>query len=282
MATIRGGRFADEIHGTEFADWIRGFGGSDTLFGHQSDDLIDGGRDGDLLFGNLGNDTIYGRAGGDEIYGGVGNDTIWAGDDDDYADGGAGDDFIAGGKGNDFLSGGDGWNDVRGGVGDDLVTGSGQVAGGPGNDTIGMSGGIYYGDDVLGHSRGDDTFNFGARGVAEFQPINSIAIGGKGADFFNIQFCNDGIENRVDVLDFREDEGDRFSLMALAPIGETGGEFDARVFDTNGDRLIDGRDPWSEYGITWADPNANAVCLRTADGDLLALWGTQSVHLDFF
>ena len=280
MARIRGTKGPDTLNGTEFADAIRGLGYYDTLHGWGGDDLIDGGRDGDLLFGDLGNDTIYGRAGGDEIYGGDGNDVIWAGDADDYADGGAGDDFIAGGKGNDFIGDGEGWNDIRGGVGDDIVGGSGQVFGGPGNDIVGMGGGIFYGDDILGQSRGDDTFLQDAR----HQKGSSIAIGGQGADAYRIEFCNDGIATRIDVLDFRQIEGDRFDA-AVENLPGLPGAWTGNLgesLDTNGDHVIDGRDPAGAHGVTWADPYANAVCLLTADGDLLALWGTQSVTLDYF
>lgn len=283
MAVIRGTAGDDILDGTELGDWIRGFAGDDELYGHQGDDTLDGGQGHDDLFGNLGNDTLYGRAGDDEIYGGAGNDAAWGGDGIDTILSSDGDDFAAGGAGDDAISDTVGWNDLRGGTGDDLMGGTGLVAGGPGNDNLEIYGGIYYGDDVLGLSRGDDTFHLDAPRHALYYQLNSLAFGGQGADTYNVEFSNDGIATRLDVLDFRQGEGDSFDVMVRPPVGQPGDTLFGLqwALDTNGDHILDGQDAPNEFGETWADPIANAVCLRTTDGDTLALWGTQAVQLDF-
>lgn len=284
MPKLIGTRHHDELFARDARDWIiRGRGGDDELDGRQGDDRLDGGQGHDDIFGNLGNDTLYGRAGDDEIYGGDGDDTAWGGDGQDFIDGGEGNDFMAGGAGNDVLGDSHGYNEVRGGPGDDLVGGTGLICGGPGNDSLGIVGGIYYGDDQAGLSRGDDTFHFDAPSLAAYFSLNSVAIGGQGADTYNVEFCNDGITNRLDVLDFRQGEGDRFDVIVRPPYGQPGETYFGLqdVLDTNGDHVLDGTDAPNQYGMTWADPIANAVVLLTTDGDLLALWGTQAVQLDF-
>ncbi|MEM8504508.1 MAG: esterase-like activity of phytase family protein [Cyanobacteria bacterium P01_D01_bin.1] len=167
--TLAGKRLGDKITGGLGADSITGGVGDDLLIGDlsESDMSADGGDDtifagggGDRVVGNSGDDMLYGNAGMDQVAGGNGDDLLYGGLGDDLLEGGIGNDELYGEAGRDTLIGGDGddtlvggksRDTLFGGVGSDvfiLQTGSAKdlvmdfVAG---EDTIGLSGGITFG-----------------------------------------------------------------------------------------------------------------------------------------
>ncbi|HUR89188.1 MAG TPA: DUF4214 domain-containing protein [Ramlibacter sp.] len=110
-----------EFYGTPGGDGFTGTEGDDSLFGWEGADTLSGAG---------GNDFIFGGAQNDVIDGGEGNDSVDASDGDDNVQGGAGDDTINGGQGTDTVDGGEG-NDL-------LLATHGFVAGGAGNDRLGI------------------------------------------------------------------------------------------------------------------------------------------------
>ena len=132
---------SDTIHGLDGNDGISGHDGSDSLFGGNGTDVLSGGDDGDFLDGGDNDDSLHGDDGNDVLFGGLGADTL---------NGNANDDFLSGDDGNDYLDGGTGHDSFGGNGGDDTViidasdvSGSGNVQGGSGNDTVVLSGTGY-------------------------------------------------------------------------------------------------------------------------------------------
>ncbi|MEG4528397.1 cadherin-like domain-containing protein, partial [Microcoleus sp. C2D2] len=136
---------------------INGGSGADNLLGTIGNDIINGGNGNDTIYGGAGNDSLSGENGNDILYGdglmdgGAGNDTLT---------GGNGDDTLKGGGGTDYLSGGNGQDLLYGGLGSDILTGNNNndifafAAGegtdtitdfSDGNDLIGLSGGLTFG-----------------------------------------------------------------------------------------------------------------------------------------
>lgn len=237
------------------------------------------------FYWNLEPVLVHGRGGADRLWGTAYDDTLFGDAGDDTLDGFAGNDRLAGGKGADTLGDYQGWNDLRGGAGDDVVGGTGLLVGGLGNDWIGLLGGIAYGDvspEFTSRQAGNDTFTVDMRYHTEI-PFYQ-AVGGPGADRYLVEFSADAVQSRLDVWDFDQAAGDSFNINVQP--GLDSGQYGVLVgsleleLDTNRDGLIDGRDPASIFGVTWADPFANAVCFLSSDGDMLALWGTQSVTVD--
>ena len=136
------------LFGTIFADNLVGTIGNDIINGGNGNDTIYGGAGDDSLYGENGNDILYGDglmdggAGNDTLTGGSGNDTLYGGGGTDYLSGGNGNDLLYGGLGSDFLTGNNG-NDIfafAAGEGTDTITDFSD-----GNDLIGLSGGLTFG-----------------------------------------------------------------------------------------------------------------------------------------
>jgi len=136
------------IFGTIFADYLVGTIGNDIINGGNGNDTIYGGAGNDSLSGENGDDILYGDglmdggAGNDTLTGGNGNDTLKGGGGTDYLSGGNGNDLLYGGLGSDFLTGNNG-NDIfafAAGSGTDTITDFSD-----GNDLIGLSGGLTFG-----------------------------------------------------------------------------------------------------------------------------------------
>ncbi|MEG4959487.1 MULTISPECIES: Ig-like domain-containing protein [unclassified Microcoleus] len=136
------------IFGTNFAD---------NLIGTIANDIIDGGNGNDTIYGGAGNDSLYGNNGNDILYGdglmdgGAGNDTLTGGNGDDTLKGGGGTDYLSGGNGKDLLYGGLGSDFLTGGNGNDIFAfaageGTDTITDfSDGNDLIGLSGGLTFG-----------------------------------------------------------------------------------------------------------------------------------------
>ncbi|MEG4292811.1 Ig-like domain-containing protein [Microcoleus sp. C2C3] len=136
------------LFGTIFPDYLVGTIGNDIINGGNGNDTIYGGAGNDSLSGENGNDILYGDglmdggADNDTLTGGNGNDTLKGGGGTDYLSGGNGNDLLYGGLGSDFLTGGNG-NDLfafAAGEGTDTITDFSD-----GNDYIGLSGGLSFG-----------------------------------------------------------------------------------------------------------------------------------------
>ena len=136
------------LFGTIFADYLVGTIGNDIINGGNGNDTIYGGAGNDSLSGENGDDILYGDglmdggAGNDTLTGGNGNDTLYGGGGTDYLSGGNGNDLLYGGLGSDFLTGNNG-NDIfafAAGEGTDTITDFSD-----GNDLIGLSGGLTFG-----------------------------------------------------------------------------------------------------------------------------------------
>ena len=246
--------------------------------------IIKGTRGHDILWGGpIEPAVIHGRGGHDEITGTIYDDTLFGDAGNDVLIGVAGNDRLFGGLGNDLLADGEGWNEMRGGQGNDLIIGTGLLVGGFGDDWIDLRGGIAYGDvtpEFTSRRKGNDTFEIDMRHAAPETTYG--AVGGRGADHYQVTFSADGVASRLDVWDWSQREGDSININLLPGLdsgqfGVLAGSLEV-LLDTNGDHVIDGRDPASPLGVTWADPNANAVCFLV-NGDMVALWGTQSVAI---
>lgn len=155
----------------------------DTLVATDGDDFADGGA---------GNDTVTTLDGDDKIDGGAGNDTLRAGAGDDDIWGGAGDDRIYGHGDDDTVFGGDGDDVIEGGYGDD------EVFGGDGNDTI--SSDTLTSPSQL--SRGIDVIDGGAGDDNIFLGDGDEALGGEGADTFQVFEIIDPDAPPASIADF--------------------------------------------------------------------------------
>lgn len=258
-----------EIVGSKRADWISTSAYEDVLvYGRAGADNISGSALSDTIYGGIGNDLLAGGAGNDVIYGGNGNDTIYG----DYrqVDENPASPFadapsyeqIRGGNGDDVIYGGSGWIVAIGGAGDDMIYGhGGQLFGDEAPGELQVAAGNDLLVTQMGHSGATPTDH----------------TGGRGADVFYVYAATyDGIGSRVDVRDFTAE--DRVSFNGSLPDGTfLAGQSMFAAFDTNGDRVLDGTDAPSAVGVTWADPFANALCMQLFDGDMVALWGIQSL-----
>lgn len=145
--TLTGGARADFLDGGDGDDQLSGGGGSDVLSGGNGNDTLAGGAGNDSLRGGPGNDTLEGGPGADTLIGGDGDDVLDDGGGNagsDVLDGGPGNDVLVGGAGNDTLLGGSGDDQLDGGALDDVITpglGRDVVLAGPGNDTIRLAAG---------------------------------------------------------------------------------------------------------------------------------------------
>ncbi len=170
---ITAGAGNDTVDAGEGNDTLYGGEGDDKLVGAGGSDILDGGTGANRMYGETGDDVFVGGAGADTFYGGDGLDTI------DYSNSAAGVqvDLTAG-----TLAGGDAANDTLGGglepasieaiVGsefDDVLVGSDQAVGDPGNQLYGGGG-----NDSIDARDGDDIVDGGAG--------NDILSGGLGAD----------------------------------------------------------------------------------------------------
>lgn len=232
-------------------------------------------RQDENIYADDGGGTAHGRRGNDYLTGAAGTDILHGDAGSDVLSGGAGgQDFLFGGHGGDFLYSGGGWSELWGGLGDDVLDGRGQLAGGRGGDIITITAGVAYGDDVSNRRvAGNDMI--GTDYV--FEPGAARAmIGGPGGDRFEISMCStDGIGTRTDIYDFSaEDTGWVYvNGQGPGPLVRSGELF--ATLDSNHDGVLDGTDPASSAGVTWADPSANAFCILAPDGDMVAFWGVQ-------
>lgn len=183
-ATVTGTAGADTYAGgTDPTAWFTG-GDADTLTGSSDADyarLGDGADEADMSGGN---DVAYGEEQADHILGGTGADTLFGGADGDTLEGGTGADRLSGDFGDDNLLGGAGADSLVGGAGSDTL--SGYTAGAGGEDSLTAIDGV----DTLAGGDGNDTIFLGH---------GDIAVGGEGADTFN--------------LDLRWDEGAQIALI---------------------------------------------------------------------
>lgn len=188
------------------------------VVGGSAQDTFVGGAGPDEFLGGGGNDTLRTFGGEDILRGGADNDTLEAGDGNDQALGEDGNDAIAGGFGNDVQDGAAG-DDTIGS--NDNDQGTDDVRGGPGVDTL----------DLSGHAGGmtitlDDAANDGAPGEndnlhADFERVFGTGgadtyTGTAGADYFNAGSGadiarggagNDEIEGNSDADQLFGDEG---------------------------------------------------------------------------
>lgn len=188
------------------------------VVGGSAQDTFVGGVGPDEFLGGGGNDTLRTLGGDDILRGGPDNDTLEAGDGNDQALGEDGNDAIAGGFGNDLEDGAAG-DDTIGS--NDNDQGTDDVRGGPGVDTL----------DLSGHAGGmtitlDDGANDGAPGEndnlhADFERVFGTGgadtytgtagpdyfRGGTGADVARGGAGNDEIDGDSDADQIFGDEG---------------------------------------------------------------------------
>lgn len=188
------------------------------VVGGSAQDTFVGGAGPDEFLGGGGNDTLRTFGGNDILRGGADNDTLEAGDGDDQALGEDGNDAIVGGFGNDLEDGAAG-DDTIGS--NDNDQGTDDVRGGPGVDTL----------DLSGHAGGmtitlDDVPNDGAPGEndnlhADFERVFGTGgadtytgtagpdyfRGGTGADVARGGAGNDEIDGDSDADQIFGDEG---------------------------------------------------------------------------
>lgn len=252
---------------------IKGSSGQDWLSGTIGNDLIMLGSDDDAAWGFGGNDRINGGLGHDWIEGGDGSDRLFGGAGDDTMDDGV--NFQTLDWSYDEVWGGNGNDTLRTGLGGDLAVG------GKGDDYIALISGIAYGDErgtqrVVGNDwlSTDMALNYG---------VSRTMVGGKGADTFEVYFSAiDGVVTQLDILDFRQSDGDRLA-MAL-PGDVNAGEFlgYAACFglvDTNADLALDGQDAPSDRGHYGLE-NGNLV-LTIGDGDRVVMHGVTNFQSDW-
>ncbi len=166
-----GGSGPDALIGGAGVDWLYGMGGADYLYGGTETDALSGGDGNDFLFGEEGDDYAFGDAGDDAISGGAGVDRLYGGIGNDTIDGGADTDALYGEDGSDRLFGGAGDDYLFGGADGDILFG------GSGND-------VMWGD------AGNDTL------VGDTD--SDWLIGGAGADVFQFQGLDSGVDTIVD------------------------------------------------------------------------------------
>lgn len=139
------------------------------LTGTNADDTIFGGSEDDTIKGRGGDDTLQGNQGADSVDGGNGDDTIaggWQDSEVDTVNGGGGDDYVLGFS-NDIISGGSDY--------DTLVLNFSPNAGAQTFNLQNL------------HGNSAHVVNTGVAGnltVSGFEFV--VAIGGSGADTFNI------------------------------------------------------------------------------------------------
>jgi Ca2+-binding RTX toxin-like protein len=124
------------IKGTEGDDTLTGDGLANTIYGYGGNDYIDGEAGPDLIYGGAGNDTIDGNFGNDTIYGEAGDDVLIDNQGSNYLDGGEGADRLT----SQALTGS---YTLVGGLGNDTLTGTGEVlslSGNEDNDHLTVSG----------------------------------------------------------------------------------------------------------------------------------------------
>lgn len=184
--TLDGGSGDDSLDGGGSFDQLLGGEGNDILLGGNGRDTLDGGSDNDFLDGGASDDQLLGGDGNDTLLGGAGRDTLSGDGGNDSLDGGASDDDLLGGDGDDTLIGGVGRDTLNGGVGNDLLTGGSSpdtfiLTAGEGMDTItdftnsdsiGLSGGITFGDLSFA---GNDII-FGAETLATLTGIDPTSL----------------------------------------------------------------------------------------------------------
>ena len=121
---------------TTRASVLRGLAGDDNLFGENGADTLFGGSGGDFIFSGSEGDTAFGDEGNDFVFGDGGDDTVYGGTGDDQLDGSGDADSLFGGIGDDTLLGGDNFD-----FGSFMfIDQPDLLAGGPGNDSITVSG----------------------------------------------------------------------------------------------------------------------------------------------
>lgn len=205
-------------------DRVLGGDGSDIVRGEDGNDFISGGIGADLLFGDAGNDQVLGGDGADTVFGGVGDDTLFGDQGNDLIEGGAGNDVIDGGSENDRLFGQGGNDFVRGGKGDDVLFG------GLGNDTLFGGDDVdvlngQVGNDLLRGNAGDDILRGGDDNDRLVGGLGQDTLrGGTGADTFVFvqsrggpRFLYSLVDSPDRVLDFNQQEGDRFNIGFGSP-----------------------------------------------------------------
>jgi Ca2+-binding RTX toxin-like protein len=192
---LSGGANHDRLAGGDGNDQLTGRGGNDRLSGGAGNDHAEGGDGNDSLFGEGGADVLNGGAGNDTVSGGAGADSLAGGPGNDRLIGGRGADTLAGGEGDDSLYGGMGRDWLAGGAGNDVLSGGGSqdtLDGGAGNDTL--RGGAAA--DMLNGGEGDDVISLG---------VGDIAMGGDGADTFQLQDFGPGLPV-AEITDYDPDQ----------------------------------------------------------------------------
>lgn len=208
----------DVLSGGAGPDMLDGGTGDDRLSGDLGDDLLQGGAGADTLDGGDGFDmaAYYGAAtivdmqypennsgdavgdvliGIEGLYGSNYDDTLMGDRYDNTLIGNGGDDVISGRGGNDVLRGGDPGDRLFGNLGDDILEGGGALLnGGPGNDSLNVSGGFFI----------------------EFD--GQRMIGGEGADIFHTNVLDSSV---VKIVDFEPgvDTLDLFFSYGYLPSG---------------------------------------------------------------
>jgi Ca2+-binding RTX toxin-like protein len=192
------------------ADAINGIGNAlaNRLAGNAANNLLSGGA---------GNDALNGAAGIDLLEGGAGNDRLSDTSGSGLFNGGAGKDSLTGGAAAELYLGGHGNDTLATGAGDDVILfnkGDGQdslSAGGLGNGTLSLGGGLRYSDLSFSKSGNDLLLKAGSSDQIAFTdwyaeaPTRSVLtlqmIADAMADF--APGGNDPLrDNKVETFDF--------------------------------------------------------------------------------
>ena len=215
--------------------------------------IVDGNGD-TYRVGTPQNDFMDGRGGDDELYGLEGNEEIHAGLGDDDVDGGPGDDDVDGGGGHDLVTGGDGYDVLRGRAGDDTLDpgyDGGWARGDRGNDVLRAWDGPYSRLD--GGTGNDECWTWCEREDQSFDLIS-----GRGQDEVVFNATLDGHFGQAHVRDFAQGSDKLSVQLQLQVPGQPGliqtvvGSEVLGWLDGNGDRMIDGNDPATAYGSSFA------------------------------
>ena len=233
------GQAGDDImNGLAGNDTIFGREGDDVLEGADGDDMLCSGDGDDVVTGNVGQDLIEGQGGDDFVSGDYGWDNV-RGDDGNYTViGGRGSDLVAGGEGDDVVFGGiiegvplsldemvalrDGGSlaDINGGI--DLRDDSlgNTVTGGGGDDDL-----IIGSGDLAGGGEGLDTFHIMSEQNGDTEA--TIANFNANDDAITVIVEDTDVEADITVADENGDSVIRMGDTVLARVTGAAGTIDA-------------------------------------------------------
>ena len=228
----------DVLQGLAGGDTIFGREGDDVLEGADGDDMLCSGEGDDVVTGNLGSDLIEGQEGDDFVSGDYGSDNVRGDDGNDTVIGGRGSDIAAGGEGDDVVFGGiiegvplnleemtalrDGGSlaDINGGIElrDDSL--GNTVTGGGGDDDL-----IIGSGDLAGGGDGFDTYHLMSEQVGDEEA--TIANYNANEDAITVIVEDTDVDADITVTDENGDSVIRMGDNVLARVTGAAGTINA-------------------------------------------------------